>query len=158
MGGASSSLSMDEHRGWLALWAAKVPGKAKIHVWRLIKNGLAVGQELERRNIKNGVRCIVCNRDESLIHRFWQCPHLYAIWELVREQTGLRLRSPDATVLRQRELTRWILDWLGQLEERELAVGIMVLYQIWLERNDAREEDRISDPQVVVRRSLFLVD
>jgi ribonuclease HI len=158
MGGALSSFSMDEHRGWLALWAAEVPGKAKIHVWRLIKNGLAVGQELERRNIKHGVRCIVCNRDESLIHRFWQCPHSYAIWELVHEQTGLWLRSPDATVLRQRELTGWILDWLGQLEDRELAVGIMVLYQMWLERNDAREEDRISDPQDVVRRSLFLVD
>jgi hypothetical protein len=73
-------------------------------------------------------------------------------------QTGLGLHSPDATVLRQRELTGWILDWLGQLEEKELAVGIMVLYQMWLVRNEAREEDRITDPQDVARRSIFLVE
>jgi hypothetical protein len=47
-GRAGSSLSCDEHKGWLALWAAEVPGKAKIHTWRLIKNGLAVGSELQR--------------------------------------------------------------------------------------------------------------
>jgi hypothetical protein len=128
MGKASSSLSLDEHRGWLALWATEVLGKGKIHVWRLIKNGLAVGRELARRNIKQGVRCIMCNREESLIHRFWQCPHAHTSWNLIREQTGLRLRSPDDTILRQRELTGWILDWLGQLEEKELAVGIMALY------------------------------
>jgi hypothetical protein len=98
MGKASSSLSLDEHRGWLALWATEVLGKGKIHVWRLIKNGLAVGRELARWNIKQGVRCIMCNREESLIHRFWQCPHAHTTWNLIREQTGLRLRSPDATV------------------------------------------------------------
>jgi hypothetical protein len=38
-GRATSSRTLDEHRGWLALWAADVPGKAKIHVWRLIKKG-----------------------------------------------------------------------------------------------------------------------
>jgi hypothetical protein len=50
------------------------------------------------------------------------------------------------------------LDWLGQLEEKELAVGIMVLYQMWLARNEAREEDMITDPQDVARWSIFLVD
>jgi hypothetical protein len=70
IGRASSSLSCDEHKGWLALWAAEVPCKAKIHTWRLIKNGLAVGAELDRRKIKDGVKCVICYRDESLLHRF----------------------------------------------------------------------------------------
>jgi hypothetical protein len=34
---ASSSINLGDHRGWLALWAASVPGKAKIHAWRLVK-------------------------------------------------------------------------------------------------------------------------
>nr|XP_051207334.1 uncharacterized protein LOC127323201 [Lolium perenne] len=69
-GSASSSTSLDDHRGWLALWAANVPGKAKIHVWRLIHNWLAVGEELHRRRIKGGVRCIVCDHEETLMHCF----------------------------------------------------------------------------------------
>jgi hypothetical protein len=64
------SLSLEEHQGWLALWGVAIPGKAKIHVWRLIKNGLAVGQELSRRQIKEGVNCIVCNREESFCTGF----------------------------------------------------------------------------------------
>jgi hypothetical protein len=48
-GRGSSSLNCSEHRGWLLLWAANVPGKAKVHCWRLVKNGLAVGDELRRR-------------------------------------------------------------------------------------------------------------
>jgi hypothetical protein len=52
---ASSSTSLNEHGRWLALWAANVPRKANIHAWRLIKNGLVVGDELQRRRIKRGV-------------------------------------------------------------------------------------------------------
>jgi hypothetical protein len=53
-GRAGPSISTDDHRGWLNLWAADVPGKVNIHLWRLINNGLAVGDELHRRNIKHG--------------------------------------------------------------------------------------------------------
>jgi hypothetical protein len=40
-GTASSSLNCSEHQGWLTLWGANVPGKVKIHCWRLAQNGLA---------------------------------------------------------------------------------------------------------------------
>jgi hypothetical protein len=79
-GSASSFTGLDDHKGWLALWDANVPGKAKIHVWRLIQNGLAVGEELQQRKIKNGVRCIVCNREETLMHHFWECGHSLEVW------------------------------------------------------------------------------
>ena len=42
------SSSVAEHQGWLELWDTNVPGKAKIHTWRLIRNGLAVGAKLQR--------------------------------------------------------------------------------------------------------------
>jgi hypothetical protein len=43
---SESSCSVQEHKGWLVLWGANVPGKVKVHVWRLIRNGLVVGPEL----------------------------------------------------------------------------------------------------------------
>jgi ribonuclease HI len=157
-GKPSSSSSTDEHKGWLALWAADVPGKAKIHVWRLIKNGLAVGDELQRRRIKEGVKCIVCSQDESLLHHFWLCPHSVATWEVGREGTGLQLCSPSSLVWRPSELHGWVLDWLGRMDEKELAFSIMLLYQMWLARNEARDQAQIVSPKDLVRRSMALVE
>ena len=51
-GQPGSSMPSREHKSWMALWDTNAPGKAKIHAWRLLKNGLAVGSELHRRRIK----------------------------------------------------------------------------------------------------------
>jgi hypothetical protein len=95
-GMVGSSTNIDEHQGWLALWSANVPGKVQVHCWRLVQNGLAVGSELERRRIKAGVKCIVCNREETLRHRFWECAHAISVWEELRLHTGFNLCSPSA--------------------------------------------------------------
>jgi hypothetical protein len=58
------------HAGWLALWDTKVPGKVKVHMWRLIQKGLAVGAQLQRWKSKQGVICIACDHEENLEHRF----------------------------------------------------------------------------------------
>jgi ribonuclease HI len=34
----------------------------------------------------------------------------------------------------------------------------MILYQIWLARNNARDEERVEEPDGIVRRSIFLVN
>lgn len=43
---AECSNVVKAHKGWLDLRSTEVPGKVKIHVWRLAQNGLAVGHEL----------------------------------------------------------------------------------------------------------------
>ena len=100
-------MSTDDHKGWLALWAADVPNKIKVHAWRLAKNGLAVGHEVElqRRKIKLGVKCVVCHRDETLVHRFWKCPYTVRTWEVLRELSQQQLRPPPADVTDHGALT-----------------------------------------------------
>jgi hypothetical protein len=93
-GNTGSSNSCSEHQGWLALWAAQVPGKMKVHVWRLVENGLAVGSELSHRKIKDGVYCLACGRTEILVHHFWLCPHSAQAWTLLSEKTCLRWEPP----------------------------------------------------------------
>jgi hypothetical protein len=97
-------------------------------------------------------------RDESLLHRFWLCPHSVEIWEKAREVSGLQLTGPRHAVHRATDLRGWLLEWLGRLSDKELPIGIMVLYQTWLARNEARDEARIEDPGSIARRSLALVD
>ena len=72
-GQPDTSSSVAKHRGYMALWDTQVPAKAKIHMWRLIRNGLAVGAELHRRRIKPGVFCVACGREETIYHIFWAC-------------------------------------------------------------------------------------
>lgn len=67
-GRPESSSSVQTHKSWLALWDTPAPNKAKIHMWRLLKNGLAVGIELQRRCIKAGVFCAACGQEETVYH------------------------------------------------------------------------------------------
>jgi hypothetical protein len=157
-GRPGSSMNCVEHKGWLSLWAAKVPAKAKIHCWRLAKNGLAVGEELRRRSIKYGVRCIVCSREETLHHRFWACPHSKRTWEVLREHTTLALNMPPHDCRSHGEFQHWLLTWFASLKDDELNIIIMALYHLWLARNEARDEPMIEDPEKTARRILFLVE
>ena len=57
----------------------------------MISNGLVVGMELQQRQIKQGVFYEACGREETLVHRFWQCPHSVHFWEIMREEVGSQL-------------------------------------------------------------------
>jgi ribonuclease HI len=49
-----------------------------------------------------------------------------------------------------------LLEWFNKLEEKELAVGLMAFYHMWLARNDARETLMVEDPARIARRVLAL--
>jgi ribonuclease HI len=55
-------------------------------------------------------------------------------------------------------LKLWLLDWSSSLEEKELVLGLMTLYHMWLARNDAREALMIEDPDRIARRVLGLTE
>jgi ribonuclease HI len=50
-----------------------------------------------------------------------------------------------------------MLNWLGNLE-KELGTAIMIFYQLWLARNEARDKIMIDAPQEIVRWSLYLLE
>jgi hypothetical protein len=137
------------------LWAADVPGKVKVHYWRLLRNGLAVGEELRRRRIKDGVACIACARPESLFHRFWDCPFSSQVWAYMRDGTGLSLPCPSNEFRSHAELQGWMLDWLGKLQEKELSAWLLTMYHIWLARNKARDLQVIEHPEQTAKRVAF---
>ena len=153
-GNIGSSNSCSEHKGWLALWATQVPGKIKVHVWRLVENGLAVGSELSHRKIKYGVFCLACGRIESLVHRFWFCPHSAQAWTLLSEKTGLLWEPPPKRLTCHAELRGWLLDWIGKSNGDQMSWFFYLLYNLWQARNDARESMVMRDPSVIVAQSL----
>lgn len=156
-GWPESSSSVQNHKGWLGLWDTNAPNKEKIHAWRMMKNGLAVGTELHRRRIKPDIFCPACGREETIFHRFWGCPHLVQFWKLLRSENGIPVTIPPAQTDSQSEVARWMLSWFGDAHEEERAMLVQALYGLWLARNEAREGKRIAAPQVIVSSVLAYV-
>ena len=138
-GQPGSSSNVVNHRTWLALWGTNTPGKALIHVWRLIKNGLAVGSGLLRRKIKPGIFCPACGREEMVYHRFWECHHSMLFWKELSSVLGARVAIPPRSMSTQSVVASWLLNWLSDASEDDRAAMVQGLYAIWLARNETRE-------------------
>jgi ribonuclease HI len=117
-----------------------------------------VGAELERRKIKENIKCLVCNRDETLLHRFWLCSHSTQVWNILRSCTTMDFALPPGDLRSHGDFQFWILDWFSRLREGELALAMMALYNLWLARSNAREEEMIEHPEKTAARVLALHD
>lgn len=111
-GRPGTSSSLRRHKTWLALWSTDAPNKARIHTWRLMRNGLAVGAELHRRGIKGGIFCVACGREESIYHRFWGCPHSKLFWKMLREEMDAPVVTPPEMDGTFRAISSWLQEWI----------------------------------------------
>jgi hypothetical protein len=142
-GHAESSGGFSDHKGRLALYEAQVPGKIKVHMWRLIKNGLAVGTELSHRRNKDSVVCLACGRTEDLVYPFWVCPHSISAWSYLAEITGFSAPSLPKKLAHHSDLKGWLLDWIGKASADHVAWFFTLTYKLWLARNEARDSARL---------------
>jgi hypothetical protein len=55
-------------------------------------------------------------------------------------------------------MQRWLLEWIGNCKEDELSMEMMVLYQLWYARNEARDQTFIEDPESTARRPMYRVE
>jgi hypothetical protein len=57
--------------------------------------------------------------------------------------------QPPSHVHSQHKLSAWLLDWIASIKDAEVEIAFMVLYQIWLARNAARDNVQIEDPEAI---------
>ena len=116
-----------------------------------MRNGLALGKELDRRKIKKGVVCVACGREEDVMHRFWRCPHSACFWKMMRSEMGVPVAIPPVYVDSQSALQRWMIEWLAEASSDQREVMIQSLYGLCLDRNEARDGKRIVEPLAVAK-------
>jgi ribonuclease HI len=56
------------------------------------------------------------------------------------------------------ELKGWILDWIGKVNDDQMAWAFNLIYNLWLARNDAREVQRIQDLGQIVQKVVAAVE
>lgn len=156
-GRPESSSSVVDHKSWLCLWDSVAPGKAKTHMWRVIRNGIAVGAELHRRKIKPGVFCVACGREETIYHRFWGCYHSVKFWKIMHSELGVPVAIPPEMCSPQGALSRWLMTWFAEATDDERAVMVQGVYALWLARNNTRDGQRLEDADAIARRVFNLM-
>jgi hypothetical protein len=49
-----------------------------------------------------------------------------------------------------------LLEWLSTVQEAEMDLTMMTLYQMWPARNDARESRKIEEPEMLAKHAVNL--
>lgn len=79
---ATSSSNVQE-KNWSFVWKLDIPGKIRVFLWRLLRNGLPVLQNLERCNIPVANLCPFCKQpSETILHTFQRCHFARLVWAL----------------------------------------------------------------------------
>ncbi|XP_024172251.1 uncharacterized protein LOC112178325 [Rosa chinensis] len=123
----SSSNSNPSH--WKFIWAAPIPGKVKVHVWKVCASILPTASQLRSRRVPVEDGCLFCNsEEETLSHVSRECC-------FTRDVIGL---APDLLLVLHTPPSS-LLDWLALcytlVTPRAFAFLLMLLWGVWKERN-----------------------
>ncbi|PRQ21155.1 putative RNA-directed DNA polymerase [Rosa chinensis] len=123
----SSSNSNPSH--WKFIWAAPIPGKVKVHVWKVCASILPTASQLRSRRVPVEDGCLFCNsEEETLSHVSRECC-------FTRDVIGL---APDLLPVLHTPPSS-LLDWLALcytlVTPRAFAFLLMLLWGVWKEKN-----------------------
>jgi hypothetical protein len=77
------------------IWKMKVPLKIKIFMWFLHRREILTKDNLAKRNWQGSKTCVLCDKDESIQHLFFECPLAKIVWRIIYMTFSL---SPLANV------------------------------------------------------------
>jgi hypothetical protein len=68
------------------------------------------------------------------------------------EATGFTFNKPPARLVNHSDLNGWLLDWIGKIDDKSATWVLMLVYNLWLARNDARDSRKIEDPKSIAQK------
>lgn len=127
----SSSAGNNEDFPWKKFWQVKVPSpKILLFLWRLLKNGIAVGSRLSKFWKEVNADCRLCNgATETLEHLFLYCP----VSQNFLFASPLELRTDERLNL---SVSYHVKNWLLEGDLSKFKLGSCLLWVIWKTRND----------------------
>ncbi|XP_062028661.1 uncharacterized protein LOC133744595 [Rosa rugosa] len=123
------SSSMVIPSSWKHLWAASVPGKVKVHVWKVCASILPTTCQLRERRVPVGEGCLFCNREEETIS------HVSRECIFVRDVVGLAPDLGSVLGLPPCSLLEWLALCYTVVSPSSFSLLMMLLWGVWKERN-----------------------
>ncbi|KAJ4794628.1 RNA-directed DNA polymerase (reverse transcriptase)-related family protein [Rhynchospora pubera] len=131
---------------WKYIWKWKnVSPKIKVFMWRLLSDGLPLAQNLHNRIQSISPMCVRCNQEnEYATHCFFFCQGSRMVW--FAGSLGI---STDSLPLNVCEALHMITQ---QMNEENIRIFCLTLWEIWLARNDLVFQHRRFDPIAICKK------
>lgn len=126
---------------WKPLWKLKCPAKTKLFMWCILYNKASTWDVLQKRSFQGPGWCVLCKKElESSMHLFLTCPYILDVWKEVSILIGFNCQWEGETVG-----DAWLSWWRStNLTQRKLP--LLVLWGVWLARNQAIFKDVFCSP------------
>ncbi|KAH9679641.1 putative reverse transcriptase/RNA-dependent DNA polymerase [Citrus sinensis] len=139
---SDSSLSQ-----WNVIWAAELPEKIKIFMWRAVKNLLPTASNLWRRKIVGSPICRRCGvKNEDVIHALLDCKVAKKVWR----NAGC---AEEIEKLVQQDLMAVLVEIQRKKGKKELELIVVLCWTIWYSRNLFIFENKREDSQLSIARA-----
>ncbi|KAA3468935.1 reverse transcriptase [Gossypium australe] len=125
------------------LWALKLPGKVKIHVWRLFNNLLPHASNLARRMVITETACPLCRAElEDSNHLMWSCGVLQSVWT--------HLLVPIPVIEETWDHHKRLAHMFVNIEEQHRSIVAISFWSLWYRRNKLIHEGTRFNLQEVI--------
>ncbi|KAL6511844.1 hypothetical protein OROGR_021441 [Orobanche gracilis] len=141
----ATSSSTPPSRNWSFVWQFDVPNKLKVFLWRLLRNGLPVMQNLGRRNINVDNICPLCRLPgETVMHTFQLCHFARVIWAISNlPSLAIYHTCSDAW--------EWVLHVKHVLDADQFHFFICICWRLWYTRNELVNNMKQPEPSAVMQ-------
>ncbi|XP_004301837.1 PREDICTED: putative ribonuclease H protein At1g65750-like [Fragaria vesca subsp. vesca] len=147
----SSSSPAGSNKTWKQVWKVRVLPKVKSFVWRLMRNILPTKVALSKKICMEEQLCPFCRTEnETALHLFKECSG--AACMLIISPLGLRARNHGAN-----NMEEWVVGMMDVLTTGQVEMFFMLLWALWVERNNMVWQGTSFDPINTVTWSMLLL-
>uniref|UniRef100_A0A2N9G5C3 CCHC-type domain-containing protein n=1 Tax=Fagus sylvatica TaxID=28930 RepID=A0A2N9G5C3_FAGSY len=148
--GSSSNGMGSNHSLWSRIWAAQVPPKVRLFMWRACLDILPTKTKLFDKGLIHSVSCLWCEGEpESSSHILWQCDFAQKIWMacpvIIPSSCSVSMNFRD-----------FILSCIEFLSESDTEILFTTAWEIWNARNRFHWENVLSTVNDIWQRAAAL--
>ncbi|WCJ24336.1 hypothetical protein M5689_006303 [Euphorbia peplus] len=141
----------DENAKWTEVWRLNIPPKVRNFIWRTCNDLLPLRANLFSRGMSIEDKCILCDFvGEHSLHLFVDCPCAVDCFSRI---------NIDVVNLAADSFSGWLASMFSattEVKDRELLC--MVLWQIWVQRNNKCWNTQVIPPEQSVRTCKILLE
>ncbi|KAM6593434.1 hypothetical protein CsatA_001137 [Cannabis sativa] len=135
---------------WKRIWQLHVPPKVQHLVWRVTSGLLPAKVQLSNKHIHVDLTCPLCTKSpESTSHVLFGCEFARSCWNL---------SSVTAAGVEEHMFTSWFSDILLSSSKQQAEETAMILWRLWLARNDVLWSNKSTTALEVVRSARTNLD
>lgn len=120
------------------IWKSWAPPKCKFFAWLILQNRVWTSDRLARRDWDHRPSCPLCRATmETAHHLVFSCRYTRRVWASVSGWTGLANLHPDQWANSESALQWWTnITTTPEIPRKATrSLALLILWEIWLERN-----------------------